>query len=88
MSKEPEVFCPKCGMRAVVIVWFTDEPGVGFGSANCPCCGGIDYKVKRGRVTESVLVNPEEMKEDWEEVKSPADYDREVLDYMLEIGLV
>lgn len=88
MSKEPEVFCPKCGNRAAVIVWFTDEPGVGFGSANCPCCGGIDYKVKRGRVIESVLVNPEAMKEDWGEDISSADYDREVLDYMLEIGLV
>lgn len=86
--KEPEIFCPVCGKRAYVVVWFTDEPGEGFGSANCPSCGGIDYKVSKGRVVQTSLVNPEDMAEVGEDLLSAEEYDRELVEYMLEQGLV
>ncbi len=86
--KEPEIFCPVCGKRAYVVVWFTDVPGEGFGSANCPSCGGIDYKVSKGRVVQTCLVNPEDMAEVDEDLLSAEEYDRELVEYMLEQGLV
>ena len=88
MSREPEVFCPKCGARAVVIVWYSDDPGTGFGCANCMRCGGIDYKVRYNRVVESVLADPQAAEESGEDLLSREEYDRELVEYMLEQGLV
>ena len=85
---EPKIFCPRCGRRAYIIVWFTDEPGEGFGSANCPICGGMDYTVRKNVVTDLRIVNPEELEDQREESISSAQYDREVMEYELAQGLV
>lgn len=88
MSKEPEIFCPRCGSRAAVLIWYTDEPGIGFGSANCYRCGGIDFQVRSGRVTESVLADPAEDTDTQEDLLSAEEYDRELMEYMLEQNLI
>ena len=88
MSKEPEIFCPKCGAKAAVMIWYSDEPGEGFGSADCARCGGIDYTVRCGRVTEAVLADPAGAEEYEEDLLSREEYDRELTEYMLEQGLV
>lgn len=83
MSKEPEILCPQCGARASVVVWFSDKPGEGFGSAVCPRCGGLDYKVLFGRVVSARLEEPEEesVQAGWE--PSPAEYE----EYLMDLGL-
>ena len=86
--KVPKIFCPRCGRQAYIIVWFTDEPGEGFGSANCPVCGGMDYTVRKNVVTDLRIVNPEEMEDRGGEMISSGQYDREVSEYMLAEGLV
>lgn len=86
--KEPKIFCPRCGKRAYVIVWFTDEPGEGFGSANCPVCGGMDYVVRNGAVTDLRIVNPEEAEDRSCEMMSSGQFDREVMEYELAQGLI
>ena len=88
MSQEPDVRCPQCGTKASVIIWFTDEPGTGFGSANCPCCGGIDYTVRYNKVIRAVLADPADCTEDAEDLLSKEEYDRELTEYLLEQGLV
>ena len=88
MSNEPEIFCPQCGAKAFVVIWFTDEPGTGLGSANCSRCGGIDFRVRNNRVVESVLANPAEYEECEEDLLSREEYDRELTEYMLEQNLI
>ena len=88
MSKEPEIFCPRCGSKAFVVVWFTDEPGTGMGSANCSRCGCIDFKVRYDRVVESVLADPAEFGNCGEDLLSDEQYDRELMEYMLEQNLI
>ncbi len=88
MSKEPEVFCPQCGLKTLVVVWFSDEPGMGLGSANCPRCGGIDFRIRNGRVVDSVLADPTEFEEHREDLLSREEYDRELTEYMLEQNLI
>ena len=88
MTKEPEIFCPQCGSKAYVIIWFTDEPGTGLGSANCSRCGGIDFKIRNNRVVESFLTDPTEFVECEEDLLSKEEYDRELMEYMLEQNLI
>lgn len=88
MNSEPEIFCPKCGAKAAVIIWFSDEPGEGFGSANCLRCGGIDYTVKRGKVIKTEMADADGMAYSEDDLLSNEDYDRELTEYLLEQGLV
>ena len=88
MSKEPEIFCPQCGSRAAVLIWYTDEPGTGFGSANCYRCGGIDFTVRHGRVVKSALADADQMTDAQGDLLSAEAYDRELMEYMLEQNLI
>ena len=88
MSREPEIFCPQCGLKALVVVWFSDEPGMGLGSANCSRCGGIDFRIRYNRVVESVLADSAEFEEHEEDLLSREEYDRELMEYMLEQNLI
>ena len=88
MSKEPEIFCPQCGSKAFVVIWFSDEPGEGLGSANCPRCGGIDFRIRYNRVVESALADPAEFEECEEDLLSREEYDRELMEYMMEQNLI
>lgn len=88
MERESEVFCPKCASRVDILDWFTDVPGEGFGYGNCPVCGGVDYKVRRGRVTEVSFPDPAEFAEYGEDLLSAEEYDRMCLELLLEQNLI
>lgn len=89
MSQEPEVLCPKCGAKTTILVWFTDIPGEGFGSSHCShCCRSIDFRVRYNKVIQAVFPDPAEFADYGEDLLSSEEYDRELMEYMLEQGLV
>ena len=67
MTKEPRIFCPKCGEKATVIEWFEYDPGKGLGYAKCPCCGTLDFKMRNGRIISILQPDPEEAEDSTEE---------------------